>query len=56
MFQKIKKLYGDIFEAIKGAVILDMNFRIDLYENVLNDKIKNWLWCCYKVRSSIDRI
>ncbi|ELA47361.1 hypothetical protein VCUG_01130 [Vavraia culicis subsp. floridensis] len=49
-----KKLYGDIFEAINGAILLDLDFRTDLYEKVWESRIKEWLWTCYKVRKSIE--
>ncbi|ELQ74212.1 dsRNA-specific nuclease Dicer, ribonuclease [Trachipleistophora hominis] len=49
-----KKLYGDIFEAINGAILLDLDCRADLYEKIWESRIKEWLWSCHKIRKTIE--
>lgn len=45
-----KKLYGDVFEAINGAILLDLNYDISKFKPIWENKIKNWLFDCYKIR------
>lgn len=45
-----KKIYGDVFEAINGAILLDLNYDIYEYKEIWNSTIKKMLFDCYKTR------
>lgn len=47
-----KKIYGDVFEAINGAILLDLHFDIEKYKTIWNRTIRKMLFDCYDTRMS----
>ncbi|KRH94138.1 dsRNA-specific nuclease Dicer, ribonuclease [Pseudoloma neurophilia] len=47
-----KKIYGDIFEAINGAILLDCQYDIHKFKEIWNKSIKKMLFDCFRIRAS----